>query len=463
MKFCFLINRAPFVTEFYSELVKEIEKRGDEYILVFEDKISEWKKRNLFPLNAKTFSEPDWALENKPNIASFENLDWKVFFGDFDRFSRYKVYNFNYENSRRIVSQTFSFAKYIFETEKPDVVMAEPATCVFNKAFGFFASKNNATYLGLMESRVPNHFDVYDKGYTCSRYKEDFNKELTEEEIKFAREFIESFVSHKKLPSYMDFQNKKVKMGQARRFLRYLKREREMFPYYLKYLSQRKKYKKVDFNSEILMRYIFKYFIKAIKSRIRKISQRNIFDAVKNERYYLFPLHLQPEASTAVRATYFCDQVNAIKNIAFALPFDSKLYVKEHPSAVGTQPDSFYKEIKKIPNVSLLHYKEDVKDLIANSEGVITLTSTIGLEAMFSGKPVYVFGDVFYEYHPLHFKVNGYEDLRQKLKEERVFSNDANERFFMAYYRNIVPGGIINLSSNDYSKIYNRIKERILR
>jgi len=469
MKWCFLVNRAPFIAELFGAFASELEKQGDEYIIVFNDKISEWTKKKHFPEGSRCFSQPDWCIENyQKEVNPPRDFDWKYFFGDFDRFFRYKVYNFNYQNSRKIVNQTYQFAEHIFQEEKPDMVLAEPPTCIFNEAFSFLAKKNNSNYFGLMESRIPNRFDLYDKEYTFSGYEKAFEQlELSEKDKVLADNFIRDFISHEKVPSYMDFQVEVKKMGERKRLLRYLKKERGMFPYYLKYISQRKKYKNFDAQTEMLIKYVFKHLRKAIKSRIRKIFQRKIFDRIdKKDEYYLFPLQLQPEASTATNATYFSDQINSIKNIAFTLPFPQKLYVKEHPSAVGTQPNIFYRKIKEIPNVVLVDYGENVLDLIKDSQGVITLTSTVGMEAMFSGKPVYILGDVFYEYHPLCYKVSSFENLRQKLKEKRLpIDNltEINRRFFISYYKNTILGSIITTifedDTNNYQQICNNIKE----
>jgi len=454
------------MSEFFGKMAQEVSRAGDEYIVVFNDKISEWLRKKHFPQNSRTFSQPDWCFENyQKGKEDFNDFTWKEFIGDFDRFNQYKAYNFNYENSREIVSQVFHFAKYIFETEKPDLILAEPETCTFNEAFSFWAKKHNSSYLGFIDSKIPDRIDIYNSGYTCPKYQLDFNKtdikDIPEEEKTAARAFIRDFVEHKKKPSYMDYHKNWEAMGEIGKIRNYIRRERELFPFYLKYRKQRKRFKKFDFNSEILIKYPPLYLKKALKSRVRKVLQANIFDSKKQDSdFYLFPLHLQPEASTTVRAAYFSDQLNAIKNIAFSLPFPEKLYVKEHPLAFGTHNSEFYKKIKELPNVFLLSHKEKTEELVKKCKGVITLTSTIGLEAVFSGKPAYILGNVFYEYHPLAFRVSGFEELRSKLKENPAISDldNTNIRFFVSYFKNTTAGDIILAVSkndtNNYKEIY---------
>ena len=61
----------------------------------------------------------------------------------------------------------------------------------------------------------------------------------------------------------------------------------------------------------------------------------------------------------------------------------------------------FYKIIKKLPNVKILSPNTDLKRLIKNSEGLITITGTAGFEAIFLGIPVYCLGNPFYSKLPV--------------------------------------------------------------
>ena len=145
-----------------------------------------------------------------------------------------------------------------------------------------------------------------------------------------------------------------------------------------------------------------------------------IYDRVnENESFFLYPLHYHPESSTSVHARHYINELNTITNIAFNLPFGKLLYVKDHPSAAGNPKINFYTELKKIPNVRLINHEMNIKNLIKKSEGIITLTSTVGFEALMYNKPVYVFGDVFYEFHPLCRKIKSFEELWLILKDAK--------------------------------------------
>lgn len=474
MKICFLVNPAPQLIEFFGKLAREVAQKGDEYIVVVNSKIAEYEKMKYFPKDVKFFSEVDWCLKNyKKDQKEFPGLFWKELFAEFERFNGLKLYNFNYQNSTEIIAQSYQFADFIFQKEKPDIIVAEPPTSTFNEVFYFFCQKYDKTYLGFIVSRLEGRFDIYNLKHTCTEYEAAF-KTLNENNISgkeksFARDFVKQFISHKQIPPYMVDEFRHLRSGELNRLKGYLKREKKMLSHYLKYLSKRKYFHPFDYNSEFLLNHIPRYPLHALRNRFRTINQKNIFDSLgDNDKFFLYPLHFQPESSTSVQAMYFCDQLNSIKNIAFSLPFPCKLYVKEHPSAIGTKPGSFYRKIKEIPNVVLISPYENVENLIKKSEGIVTLTSTIGMEAVLSGKPVYVLGDVFYDYHPLCRKVNGFEELRKKIQEDIINKpvvvnlENINIRFIVSYFKNTIAGNIVAASSkndtNDYRAIYKDIK-----
>jgi hypothetical protein len=133
----------------------------------------------------------------------------------------------------------------------------------------------------------------------------------------------------------------------------------------------------------------------------------------KAERYYYMPLHLIPESSELIGAPYYINELAVIEAVSKSLPLGYYLYVKEHQSMLGERPFSFYKCVKKLPNVRLMeiNYYEDPKPWIERAEGVITLTGTSGYEAALHGKPVYIFGNVIYSIIDGVTRVRSFEDL----------------------------------------------------
>ena len=473
MKWCFFINNFPFLSEFFGKLASETIKRGDDCLIVFNSKITEYEKKKFFPNEAKFISVVDWQINNYQDPRGtpkkdFYGLSWKDFFPFFDRAGFSKL---DYNKSIKIVLQIVQFFEFIFEKEKPDVIISEAPTGLAHLVAYYFCQKNNIVYLGIEGFGLNNRINVYDSKFTCAKYEKTFkeinNGNISKEEKEFAKTFVEKFISHERPPFYMD--PAKIYFSQIGLIKHFLKRIKNIYPPFLQYILSRQKYKIFDSESEAILKSFFEAFFKAERKKIRIFSQRRFFKEVppesfKEEKFFLFPLHYQPEASTDVYAIYYCDQLNTAKNIAFSLPFPYKLYVKEHPVAIGARRKEFYEELKKIPNIVLISSQENIGDIIKNSSGVVVLTGTPGLEAALAGKPVYVLGDVFYSYHPLCRKVKGFEELKDKIENDLIKKpnidslEDINNRFITSYFRNTISGNMpvasVGEDTNDYKLIY---------
>lgn len=474
MKWCLLLNNVPYFAQFLGEFSKQIVKHGDECIVLVNSLIAYWEYKSYYHEEARFFLKTEWLKNNyQKNIDDFQDLSWEEFFSTFDRQSSFNFFKFDFVNSFEIISQLYQFYDFIFKKEKPDIILHEPPANIFNEMAYYFSHKNTIPYLGLINSRFTNKIDIYNNKYSCSLYRKKFKTisngqcKISSDKKLFIKTYIKSFLRHEKLPSYItpetsNFHKKKI-------FRYYCKRLIAVSLVRLKYFVKRKRLHNFDYEDEGILHSTFRAPYNALIRKIRFLFQRNHYMENYNfKNYFLYPLHLQPEASTSGQAKFFSDQLTTIKNIAFSLPFPYKLYVKEHPAALGTRPTRFYKELGKIPNVVLISAFEDVRKLIDSSKGVIALTSTVGMEAALAGVPVYLLGDVFYSYHPLCRKVTNFCDLRNKvrvdLKNKSNFSDikHININFGLSYFLNTIEGNLLNTSKNNYQAIYMNIKNNFL-
>lgn len=474
MKWCFIVNDAPFLMEFFGRLAHQIVKEGDACLVILTSKISEYTKKQYFPKNAEFISKVDWSIKNfDPEKKEFGELSWRDFYPSFDRVKHPKL---DYKEAIDKVLQEYQFFKFVFETEKPDVALSEPPVGIINEVVYYFSKKHGIPFFGFLESRFDERIDVYDLEWTDSRYEPTFEKlrerDVLQGERAFVQEYFDKFLSHKESPSFMKHQ--KIYFSNLGLIWHYVERIHEIGGVLLRYFRNRRRFRRYDYESEAVFLQRIRTFFAIGKRQFRIFSQKGFFDFLNDDdNFFVFPLHLQPEATTSVLAMYYVDQLNTIRNIAFTLPFPYKLYVKEHPSAVGMQKDSFYAKLKKIPNVVLIAPGENVEQLIKQSSGVIVLTSTVGMEAALAGKPVYVLGNVFYTYHPLCRKVKNFDELRKAIQTDMDRRPDTsnldsiNLRFITSYLRNTLSGSIFSAASdsdiNDYPRLYkelgNMIKE----
>ena len=113
------------------------------------------------------------------------------------------------------------------------------------------------------------------------------------------------------------------------------------------------------------------------------------------DKYFLAPFQKEDDANLIVHSEYvksmntFCFWLNhALKE----LPLTTWIVVKRHPS----EKKSFNFLQRKYKHSRIIFSELDTDFLIANSYGVITINSTVGMEALLLEKPVYVLGNAPY-------------------------------------------------------------------
>jgi hypothetical protein len=193
------------------------------------------------------------------------------------------------------------------------------------------------------------------------------------------------------------------------------------------------------------------YELRAIWQRQAKWFRRKVD---LEEPFIYLPLQFAPEISTLTHGLRWEDQANLVSNLAKYLPSGLRLYVKEHTSMVGRRDNAFYRAIKQHYNVTLVSPSMSTFDLIRKSRAVATITSTAGWEAFVLGKPVLVFGRVFFQEFPNVLKLDIDDDTPRKVASYLDgFRPDekAIERAVIAYFAATSPGETGDIG-NDVSR-----------
>src|SRR3989339_34461 len=168
----------------------------------------------------------------------------------------------------------------------------------------------------------------------------------------------------------------------------------------------------------------------------------HLFDKPAEEDYAFYPLHFDPELATLLLSPFYFDQIALIRQIARALPLHFKLYVKEHPAMVYRRSLSFYKELKKIPNVKFIDHTIKSSELIKKSRLITTITGTVGWEASLLRKPVITFGNVFYNSLSFVKRIHDIEKLPELVNEQIEhydYKENEMENFVAAVFKDAVP------------------------
>lgn len=162
-------------------------------------------------------------------------------------------------------------------------------------------------------------------------------------------------------------------------------------------------------------------------------------------RSVFFAIHYQPEQSTLAQGVWHVNQVALIENLSKSLPLGYTLIIKEHPWGRGNRPRWQYEHLAGFYNVKFCD--APAKEIIKRVDAVVTVTGTVGMEALVFDKPTIMLGRNFFEFSDLLYRVSAIHDLpavlasilidgdhaRQTDREERLY------RFLMAYLDGLVP------------------------
>jgi len=113
------------------------------------------------------------------------------------------------------------------------------------------------------------------------------------------------------------------------------------------------------------------------------------------ERYVLFPLHYEPE-SVLNYFSEFQRQEEIAAQILDTLPLGYRLILKEHPSQPGALGLNKWRALVRSKRVLALRGDYDARRLLALDVVVVSIGSTLALEAAVAGRPVGVLGAVHF-------------------------------------------------------------------
>ena len=334
-------------------------------------------------------SGPDFGyLKNREQEYGIPNLTTIVYSDRWFNSLAYKKVTKLLEIFLRLVEQAY-------DRMRPDIVIIDPEADMMSYIHYIIAKKRGISCYSFDSARIPGRISIHSNPY---RFWERVNciferkkkTALADEQRKKAEEFLTNFrKGNSKVTISPQLRNKNlIKSSDLAIFFRAL-RDWLIDPY-----------NPIPWRPWNMIRH---RFIRIFRKGLLKC--RKCFDApIPGEKYVLFPLHYQPEASTLVLAPFYTDQLALVEDMAKCLPIDYKLYVKEHPVNLTSRPLSYYKRIRKLWNVRLVNPLANSYQLIQNASAVATISGTMGWEALLFGKPVISFGKVGYNSFPLVVK-----------------------------------------------------------
>ena len=140
-----------------------------------------------------------------------------------------------------------------------------------------------------------------------------------------------------------------------------------------------------------------------VLDRLRRLANVMLYSLLRpyekpldRERFVLFCLHHQPESSIDVLGSLHSNQAALIETLCRLLPATHKLWVKEHPGALGDRSIWWYRKLSRLPNVRLIDPFTQIYELIRSADVVVTISGTVGYEAALLKVPALGLAPVFF-------------------------------------------------------------------
>lgn len=441
-----LANNAPDYFRFFNPLAEELEKLGTVQFALdstYSKKYNEITSEDCFIFS--NFCEkvtPQDIEEVSDVIAKIQNEFGTWFlYPDADRDFYFHTFSKNVANNQyQLFCNLIAFFVDIFKNNKIDYVFYENASNALVLVAREIARMYGAKFVGITIARLPGRISLLDK---WENEDEDYSvifEQLSSGKLiadDVAKAYVESYIKNFEdtQPDYM-YKNPLNVISIAENYANLDKLKVLLFK--TRFLFKKTKW---DFQIGNPFRSAYLSFYRNIKRKIKVALLKDLFEPFQSQtedKYYLYPLHFHPEASTSLLAREYGCEYDIIRNIAYSLPYGTKLYVKDHVSAYGYPSLSFYQKLKQLPNVHVITPHAPTKEMIRKSIGIITLTSTVGYEALLLNKPVTILGEGFYKFHKNCFQCDSLKSIGTYLikmkNDDMSLEKNYNQLFLYAYY-----------------------------
>lgn len=356
-----------------------------------------------------------------PNLWAYLEIDRSIRYGQLFRDYPHNTPHYTHEEMMRILQAEAKAIMKFLEKEKPNLIIFTVITDVSTLLFYHLAKKIGIKTFFIQTVRVGTRYTITENYENFSFLKGTFealqNKKISlPSERKKALEFLASFRANPAPHCKYDTPSARP-LSRSKQFLFLLPQNTLKSIYW--FFKTGLEYFRWGIKGDHV-RNPWHFLVDRLKRKWRVlIGFEDLYDKVDPaDEFAFFPLQQEPEMALMLFAPFSNDQLWLAKQIARSLPLHYKLYVKEHPAMFGYRTRQFYKELKKIPNLKLIHPSVNGLDLITKAKIIATITSTAAWEGALLKKPAITFGDTFYNDLPMVKKCLAAADLPQVVKNQ---------------------------------------------
>ena len=206
-------------------------------------------------------------------------------------------------------------------------------------------------------------------------------------------------------------------------------------------------------------------FSRQVKIRLTPESNQiyttgvDVINSIPN-RYVFIPLQVHDDTQVLYNSEYVNDMYSFLDIVYTSIKQtdpDISIIVKEHPADVGRID---YTQLRhRYPDIVWLR-EYPIQELIRNAEAVVTLNSSVGLQAITEYTPVTTVGHSMYDMHPYVYSSNVSDDISQKISDalSAEINPDIVDPFIQSFKNNIfVDWNNNNLQKETIKKLINII------
>jgi len=334
------------------------------------------------------------------NLWTFINVDRVIRFGQLVREYPHDTSPYTYEEMLRIIQVYGKALSAFLNTERPEVIIAYQPGSLGTLLLCALAKSRGIRILYIVPPVTRNRICVSERYDRLTGVEEGIRQSMEKPPSEIpgfqdAGKFLDEF--RKRPAPYSTVYSYLVRHGKWKQldFLLPQKLVRTIgYAVKMSFAFVRDGEKREDYTTIHPWWYILDHVSRKLRNMF---GVDDLYDAYEPmASFAFFPLHFEPELSILLLAPFDTDQLAIIRRVARSLPVGMLLYVKEHPQMTPFRPRSFYREVKKIPNVRLLRPEIPSFEIVRNSSLVTVITGSAGWEATLLGKPVITFGEVFY-------------------------------------------------------------------
>lgn len=374
----------------FSKLSKVFEERGEK-VINFSFNIYQKKIYKLFDIESLEILK-----EKKIKTINFEEKELQLIL----QFEKEINSNFEEEMSKEHILEYLGILEIINKKEKIDVCILWNNSTLYERALYVFCKKNNIRYYILEQGYFrPITLALDKKGVNAKadiKKEKNFYKKLNINEEKYKENLFISLIAKEKKEE--------------------IKRKDKIYKLY-RILDKLKMSLKKD--GDITEKSLIEYFIN--KYKIFKNKKIKIDEKIQGD-YIFIPFQVETDSQIILNSPKIKKMTELFELVSKAVEEYNLKTNKQIKAVFKTHPMDPALDIKKILYLnkkykdSILVTIGDTKELIKNSKAVITINSTVGVEALCEYKPVITLGEAFYNIEDISYHVENFDELEKTIK-----------------------------------------------